>query len=54
MFHHAESRCHFELPTIEGPPRQKHVNLRMGFASDDLGYLIDLGSPGPVGMIGSF
>ena len=28
---------------VEGTPRQKVVNLRMGFASEDLGYLIDLG-----------
>jgi predicted ATPase len=32
---------------VEGTPRQKVVNLRMGFASDDLGYLIDLGLPPP-------
>src|SRR5215468_10091960 len=39
-----------EFP-VQGTPRQKPVNLRMGFASDDLGYLIDLGLPGPVRMI---
>src|SRR5262249_28180256 len=32
---------------VEGTVRQKRVNLRMGFASDDLGYLIDLGLPIP-------
>src|SRR5215831_5700221 len=32
---------------VEGTPRQHVVNLRMGFASDDLGYLIDLGLPSP-------
>src|SRR4029079_8563388 len=28
---------------VEGTPRQHVVNLRLGFASDELGYLIDLG-----------
>ena len=32
---------------VEGTPRKHAVNLRMGFASDDLGYLIDLGLPTP-------
>jgi predicted ATPase len=32
---------------VEGTPRQHVVNLRMGFASEDLGYLIDLGLPAP-------
>ena len=32
---------------VEGTPRQQPVNLRLGFASDDLGYLIDLGLPKP-------
>jgi predicted ATPase len=32
---------------VEGTRREKVVNLRMGFASDDLGYLIDLGLPSP-------
>jgi predicted ATPase len=32
---------------VEGTPRQHVVNLRMGFASDELGYLIDLGLPSP-------
>ncbi len=32
---------------VEGTPRQHPVNLRLGFASDDLGYLIDLGLPKP-------
>src|SRR6185436_921960 len=32
---------------VEGTPREKPVNLRMGFASDELGYLIDLGLPKP-------
>jgi predicted ATPase len=30
---------------VEGTRRNHPVNLRMGFASDDLGYLIDLGLP---------
>ncbi len=32
---------------VEGTVRDKRVNLRMGFASDDLGYVIDLGLPTP-------
>jgi len=32
---------------VEGAPRGQPVNLRMGFSSDDLGYLIDLGLPSP-------
>jgi len=32
---------------VEGTRRQHAVNLRLGFASDDLGYLIDLGLPKP-------
>jgi predicted ATPase len=32
---------------VEGTRRQQRVNLRLGFASDDLGYLIDLGLPIP-------
>ena len=32
---------------VEGTPREQPVNLRMGFSSDDLGYLIDLGLPSP-------
>jgi len=32
---------------VEGTPRQQPVNLRLGFASDELGYLIDLGLPRP-------
>jgi len=32
---------------VEGTPRVQRVNLRLGFASDDLGYLIDLGLPQP-------
>src|SRR5438552_2049190 len=32
---------------VEGTRREKPVNLRLGFASDDLGYLIDLGLPKP-------
>lgn len=35
-----------EVP-IEGTPRQKVVSLRMGFASDQYSYLIDLGYPPP-------
>jgi len=34
---------------VEGTPRKKPVNLRMGFASADLGYLIDLGLPSSSG-----
>jgi predicted ATPase len=34
---------------VEGTPRTKAANLRMGFASDDLGYLIDLGFPSSSG-----
>src|SRR5689334_6306700 len=32
---------------VQGTPRDKPVNLRLGYASDDLGYLIDLGLPKP-------
>jgi len=32
---------------VEGTRREQPVNLRLGFASDDLGYLIDLGLPRP-------
>src|SRR5687767_6650298 len=32
---------------VEGTPREKPVNLRLGFAGDDMGYLIDLGLPKP-------
>lgn len=35
-----------EVP-VEGTPRQKVVSLRMGFAGDEYGYLIDLGYPPP-------
>jgi len=38
-----------EEHAVEGTPRKKAVNLRMGFASDDLGYLIDLGMPSSSG-----
>src|SRR5262247_2648442 len=34
---------------VEGTPRKKPMNLRMGFAGDDLGYLIDLGMPSSSG-----
>jgi predicted ATPase len=34
---------------VQGTPRSKPVMLRMGFASDDLGYLIDLGLPSSSG-----
>jgi predicted ATPase len=34
---------------VQGTPRTKPVNLRMGFASDELGYLIDLGLPSSSG-----
>src|SRR5262245_38229375 len=32
---------------VEGTRREQPVNLRLGFASDELGYLIDLGLPTP-------
>ena len=32
---------------VEGTRRERPVNLRLGFASDELGYLIDLGLPRP-------
>ncbi len=32
---------------IQGGPRQKPVRLRLGFASDEFGYGIDLGLPTP-------
>src|SRR5579863_8931379 len=32
---------------VEGTRRKHPVSLRMGFASDDFGYLIDLGLPPP-------
>jgi predicted ATPase len=32
---------------VEGTRRKQVVNLRLGFSSDDLGYLIDLGLPKP-------
>lgn len=35
-----------EVP-IEGGPRQKPVSLKLGFASEDFGYAIDLGLPTP-------
>jgi predicted ATPase len=38
---------------VEGTPRQKVVNLRMGFAGDEFGYLIDLGLPKPT-MLSAF
>lgn len=30
---------------VEGGPRKERVHLRLGFASDDFGYAIDLGLP---------
>src|SRR5215470_16458817 len=30
---------------VEGTVRKQPINLRLGFAGDDLGYLIDLGLP---------
>jgi predicted ATPase len=33
---------------IQGTRRKEPVNLRLGFASDTLGYLIDLGLPPPI------
>jgi predicted ATPase len=33
--------------SVQGTVRQKPVNLRLGFASEDFGYLIDLGLPPP-------
>lgn len=38
---------HREEFEVEGTRRRKPVNLRLGFASDTLGYLIDLGLPAP-------
>lgn len=35
-----------EVP-VQGGPRQKPVKLRLGFASEDFGYSIDLGLPEP-------
>jgi predicted ATPase len=35
-----------EVP-VQGGPRQEPVQLRLGFASEDLGYAIDLGLPPP-------
>jgi len=35
-----------EVP-VQGGPRQKPVKLRLGFASEDFGYAIDLGLPEP-------
>lgn len=32
---------------LQGTVRNKRVNLRLGFASDEFGYLIDLGLPAP-------
>jgi predicted ATPase len=32
---------------VQGTVRQKPMNLRLGFASEDFGYLIDLGLPRP-------
>ena len=32
---------------VQGSPRQKPVRLRLGFASSDFGYLIELGLPTP-------
>src|SRR5499433_521774 len=32
---------------VEGTRRERPVNLRLGFAGDELGYLIDLGLPRP-------
>jgi predicted ATPase len=32
---------------VQGTVRQKPVSLRLGFASDEFGYLIDLGLPAP-------
>src|ERR1044072_7096047 len=32
---------------VQGGPRREPVNLRLGFASDELSYCIDLGLPPP-------
>ena len=42
----AQSVRRREFP-VEGTRREQSVNLRLGFSSDDLGYLIDLGLPTP-------
>lgn len=34
---------------VQGTRRSKPVNMQMGFAGDDFGYLVDLGLPGPGG-----
>jgi predicted ATPase len=39
---------------IQGTRRQRPVNLRLGFASEDFGYLIDLGLPKPGSSAFSF
>lgn len=33
---------------VQGGPRQQAVSLRLGFASDELGYAVDFGLPTPV------
>ena len=33
---------------LQGTPRKERVHLRLGFGSEDFGYAIDLGLPGPV------
>ncbi|MCO7224070.1 AAA family ATPase [Pleionea sp. CnH1-48] len=33
---------------VQGTPRQKSVRLKLGFASEELGYLIELGLPEPL------
>ena len=42
----AQSVRRREFP-VEGTRREQSVNLRLGFSSDELGYLIDLGLPKP-------
>jgi predicted ATPase len=39
---------------VQGTVRKGPISLRMGFASDDFGYLVDLGLPQPTGMATAF
>lgn len=39
---------------VEGTVRKSPISLRMGYASDDFGYLIDLGLPQPTGLPTAF
>lgn len=39
---------------VEGTVRKSPVSLRMGYASEDFGYLVDLGLPQPTGLPTAF